>query len=490
LNAETARLQAALNRINQYTPYGSLVYSQGTAQQANPQAGGGMTTNQGMGTGTPNAAPSSTQSIYKAEGGNSYRNMNTGALEQFATPPGQDNGSGIFYGGMGMGGQPAGSTTSTPATVGNDTSNILPSDQWSSTLTLSPEGQRQLDLQNQLTNSAYGLGLRNFQNIESAQASPFILDSFGNAPQFSLSGIPDAPVADDATRQRVEQSLFNQARSRLDPVQEQQREALRTRLINQGIPINSEAYGREFDTFNRGSNDLYNSALNNAIAGGGQEQSRLFQLGTAARSNAVNERQLQYGNDTTGRQNAIQEALLARNQPINELAALLGTSAGVQTPSFSQPGMTGVSPTDITGPTAMNYQGALNNYNQQQASNNATMGGLFGLGGSLGSAGLLKGSGGGLGGAAALTALSSKEAKENKRPLATVLDKVGALPVERWTYKADPASQHIGPYAEDFRELFGVGDGTTIFLPDAIGVCLKAIQELTAKVQELEARVA
>ena len=88
--------------------------------------------------------------------------------------------------------------------------------------------------------------------------------------------------------------------------------------------------------------------------------------------------------------------------------------------------------------------------------------------------------------------ISAKRLKEFKRPTRPLLAAVEMLPVERWKYKKGVADEgeHIGPYAEDFRELFGVGDGETINVIDALGVCLKAIQELSAKVNDLESRTA
>ena len=71
-----------------------------------------------------------------------------------------------------------------------------------------------------------------------------------------------------------------------------------------------------------------------------------------------------------------------------------------------------------------------------------------------------------------------------------VLTAVAALPVDRWRYKAETGlSQqvHIGPYAEDFKASFGVGDGVTINTTDALGVCLAAIKALAARVETLEA---
>lgn len=452
LNSETARLTALLNRMNQVTPYGSLTYSRPNATTGalagNMPAGGGMTTTQGMGTGTrPDP-----QGIWRSEGGTNYRNMNTGAIEQYDQAPGTPGAeAGTFYGAPTQG--VGGAATAKPATT--SAGGYDPNDVWQSTITLSPEGQRLFDQQNQLSESVNSLALRNFGNVEAAQANPFSLNSLGAAP-----------TANDETRQRIEQKLYDRARSRLDPMRDQQQEALRTRLTAQGIPINSEAYGREFDTFNKGQNDLYGQALTSAILGGGQEQSRLFGL------------------ETQGRQNAVQEMLLQRNQPINELAALLGTSPGVQTPQFTPAGATGVAPTDITGPTMAAYQGRLNNYNAQQQQGAANAGGLYSLGGSLGAAGIGK-----MGRTAATAALagSSHSYKENKAPLESVLDAVSGLAVERWNYIGED-QPHIGPYAEDFKQAFKTGgDGKVIFLQDAIGVCLKAIQELTAKVEMLEA---
>jgi hypothetical protein len=69
-------------------------------------------------------------------------------------------------------------------------------------------------------------------------------------------------------------------------------------------------------------------------------------------------------------------------------------------------------------------------------------------------------------------------------PLA-VLDKVADLPVQGWRYKVEDAStRHIGPVAEDFQRLFGLGDGESIGTVDANGVALAAIQGLVQKMDK------
>ena len=66
-----------------------------------------------------------------------------------------------------------------------------------------------------------------------------------------------------------------------------------------------------------------------------------------------------------------------------------------------------------------------------------------------------------------------------------VLEKVAALPLHEWTYKADAEGQrHLGPMAQDFHAAFGLGaDDTHIATVDADGVALAAIQGLNEKVE-------
>ena len=67
--------------------------------------------------------------------------------------------------------------------------------------------------------------------------------------------------------------------------------------------------------------------------------------------------------------------------PLNELAALLSGSQ-VQQPSFINPPLASVQPTDVLGAEFGAFNGAQNNFASQLASRNAFQGGLFGLAGS------------------------------------------------------------------------------------------------------------
>ena len=91
-------------------------------------------------------------------------------------------------------------------------------------------------------------------------------------------------------------------------------------------------------------------------------------------------------------------------------------------------------------------------------------------------------------------------------PAEDVLDAVGNLPIQSWSYKHDPkGTRHLGPTAQDFREAFQLGaDDGSISLVDSSGVALSAIKalrerllqkdrelnEVHAKNRELESRLA
>lgn len=94
--------------------------------------------------------------------------------------------------------------------------------------------------------------------------------------------------------------------------------------------------------------------------------------------------------------------------------------------------------------------------------------------------------------ATAWAVLSDRNVKENFAPIDTrdTLEKVAALPLTAWNYKADPDHRrYIGPVAQDFHAAFGLGNDTSISTLDADGVSLAAIQGMYQVVQEKEARI-
>jgi hypothetical protein len=93
-------------------------------------------------------------------------------------------------------------------------------------------------------------------------------------------------------------------------------------------------------------------------------------------------------------------------------------------------------------------------------------------------------------GALAWVSVSDSSAKRNIRLVdgRDILSRLARLPISRWSYKSqDPGLEHIGPMAQDFYELFGVGsDDKTISTLDPDGIALAAIQELHKQNVELK----
>jgi hypothetical protein len=75
----------------------------------------------------------------------------------------------------------------------------------------------------------------------------------------------------------------------------------------------------------------------------------------------------------------------------------------------------------------------------------------------------------------------------------TVLAKLDAMPVTKWSYTNSPSVRHIGPMAQDFAAGFGYGmttnDDKHISLGDEVGVSLAAIKALNKKVNEQNAEL-
>lgn len=85
-----------------------------------------------------------------------------------------------------------------------------------------------------------------------------------------------------------------------------------------------------------------------------------------------------------------------------------------------------------------------------------------------------------------LSMFSSEDYKHDKQPIrGSLLDRLKTVRVENWKYKGDDITNHIGPYAEEFNETFGVGQDAPdqISVIDSLGVLLGAVKELNDKVE-------
>ena len=96
-------------------------------------------------------------------------------------------------------------------------------------------------------------------------------------------------------------------------------------------------------------------------------------------------------------------------------------------------------------------------------------------------------------GSGSWSTLSDRNAKTGFAPVdgRDILERVMRLPLAAWSYKTQPASiRHVGPMAQDFYSIFGVGEGDGyISSVDADGVTLAAVQGLYQVARDQEAQI-
>lgn len=232
----------------------------------------------------------------------------------------------------------------------------LGNDRWSASQTLSPSQQRQLDLANSAAET-YGRAANTQLGMAEQQLSrPFEFQGrdVQYAPDFSGVGDPNQ------SRDAVEAALSQ----RMAPSLDQARRGMENQLRNQGLAPGSEAWTAAMRDVSQTEND----ARLGVIANAGAEQSRMYGLGMqkAGMSNAA-------------RQQAMEEQLALRSQPINEASALLSGQM-IQQPNFTAVPQVQVANTDYLGAVGQQQAGRQAAYNAQTASANANRTGMFGLG--------------------------------------------------------------------------------------------------------------
>lgn len=193
--------------------------------------------------------------------------------------------------------------------------------QFTATTTLSPEQQ----------------AIANQQQQFDKEWNQLALDQTGK-----LQNILNTPV--DLSNPAVEDRIAELQRARLDPMWNDKQAQMETSLRNKGLEPGSVAYDRAMRDFNQGRNDSYNQMF------------------------------------LTGRQQALNELLQQRNQPINEISTLMN-GGQVQLPNWVNTPNTGVQGTNVAGLVGDAYAANYANYQNKVNQNNAFLGGLAGLGG-------------------------------------------------------------------------------------------------------------
>jgi hypothetical protein len=430
-NQQTAAYNAALNRVNTYTPWGSLTYSQ--------SPGSTQTT----------TAPTFDQAGYDA------------ALAKYNATQQQSNVSGVAPSEGGGSSNIAPPNKSDFMTSGGTTAGSSP--QWSANVTLSPDQQKLLDLQNQSSEQMGQIGLNQLGQVSNTLSSPV---NFNGAPaqvanvkagplttnvattplqssahagniqnQVDMSGVPKLVGGDQlyGAMQQAQDAAYKQAASRLDPQWTNSNNDLRNQLTQQGVMQNSDAWNRAMSEQSRNQTDAYQTAQNNAVQQGNAAEAQLYGQGLSSNQNAYmqalnngqfansaqalgfgqsyanaqlanaaaaqqfgqgmananlgNSAQAQQfgqgvanaGLQNQARQQNISEIMQQRQEPLNELNALR-TGSQVTAPNFPNIPGASANPTDIAGLISQNYANQMGGYNSQVAQNNGITNGLFSLG--------------------------------------------------------------------------------------------------------------
>ncbi len=110
----------------------------------------------------------------------------------------------------------------------------------------------------------------------------------GDLNYTNLEAMPNPASFDQSARASAD-AMYNQAASRLDPAFAQRESDTRSRLANQGISENSDAYRRELDNFSRDRNDAYNQAGYSAIGAGLAAQQQGYGQALSTRQQGVGE---------------------------------------------------------------------------------------------------------------------------------------------------------------------------------------------------------
>jgi len=157
----------------------------------------------------------------------------------------------------------------------------------------------------------------------------------------------------DGTNDATEARLIELGRKRLDPMFTERRASMEQDLANRGIAMGSRAYDSAMRRSSEAENDAYNQLL------------------------------------LTGNSQAFSQGQATRNQPINEITALMSGSQ-VSGPSWASTNAGQIANTDFAGLQQQAYANQMNAYNQKMQQGNSIMGGLFGLGAAaIGAGGLV-----------------------------------------------------------------------------------------------------
>ena len=236
-------------------------------------------------------------------------------------------------------------------------------------------GQQAAQAQNAAMQQNYAQALATAQQGNAAQQQAFQqrvqAGEFGNQAQLASfnANLQNQQARNQAAAQNFAQSqAANQAYNQA--VQQNM-------AMGMGVAQAQNAASQQLFNQNMDIQGLYNAALaQNQQTALAQQSAR-----NAAQNQAFNQalQQAQFGNQAA--QQSLAQQLALRSQPLNEISALMSGSQ-IQMPQFQGYQGANVAASPVFAAGQAQAQDAMARYNAQQASNNALMSGLFGLGSS------------------------------------------------------------------------------------------------------------
>ena len=351
-NQETARTQAALNRVDQYSPYGNITYAQPDPENPDHYT---MTTTLSPEQQKLYDATTAGQGIYSDAALSQLRNVQ-GILSQ----PFQSN---------------------APTITGNAMDAAL--------------------------QAYYRAADQGDFRTSAPEVTGGAIDDAQHALR-SAQAAASQPVNTDYNA--IRQQAIDAANSRLDPEFKMQEESLRSRLLNSGITEGSEAWDNAYRQYNNAVNDSRQQTILNAENLAGQaitqtgqlrqipisEAGQIGQMASNISGMSGQQQDQQYqrwaapyqsgaqignmaGNIGNLNNTQLQQALALRNQPLNEAQALL-TGSQVGVPTLQAVPQAQVAPTDVMGAYAQNQAGQQANYQARAQQAAAANSGMYGLG--------------------------------------------------------------------------------------------------------------
>jgi len=265
----------------------------------------------------------------------------------------------------------------------------------------------------------------------------------GSMIDTNITNMPDQARVGD--RGDIAKTIFDRNFSMMSPAIEKSNSTLIKNLQARGLPVGGEAFNDAYGEQQERTQDTLSRMAMDADIAGGQEQSRLYGLEANQRGTAL-----------------------------SEIAALMG--GGYNPPSAVPSG--NAAGIGYSGMVNDNYKAEMGQYQQKQEQK-------MGVASTVGQA-------------AGMLMKCTREAKDVRGAADNALaaEIMSHIPIALWSYKngeaplGDGGGKHIGPMAEDFHLMTGLGDSKTINVIDYVGVLASALQAALHRIEVLEATAA